>query len=139
MPDGDPQYSRYIYKVMPVSVVDVAAQKKRIGENHTSTSSRANYSPFPTEVADLCYEFFLREKRRIFDPFAGWGERHAKALEYGKDYVGFDTSPEALRRAQDEFGVLNTFADSATTAVPQFDGLVTCPRTGTWRSTLETG
>lgn len=114
-------------KVLPVSVIDIAAQKKRQGENHASTSSRANYSPFPAEISDLCYQFFLRDSTKIVDPFAGWGERHAKALEWGKDYVGFDVSPVAIDKALHEFGVENTLADSSVCSIPSFDGLLTCP------------
>jgi hypothetical protein len=114
-------------KVLPVSVIDIAAQKKRVAENHASTSSRANYSPFPSEVSDLCYQFFLRDSENIVDPFAGWGERHAKALEWNKQYTGFDCSPTAIKKAHDEYGVDNTLADSLTCTIPKFDGLLTCP------------
>lgn len=114
-------------KIMPVSVIDVEAQKKRKGENHANTSSRANYSPFPAEVSDLCYEFFLRDSTQIADPFAGWGERHSKALEWGKGYKGFDLSEEAIRRAKEEYGVVNTLGDSKLVGLPLFDGMLTCP------------
>lgn len=115
-------------KVIPVSVIDIEAQKKRKAENHSSTSSRANYSPFPSEVSDLCYEFYLKECQNIVDPFAGWGERHAKAVEWGKNYRGFDISPEAIEKAKAEYGVENTLADSRTVEIPKnFDGLLTCP------------
>ena len=113
--------------VMPVSVIDIAAQNKRQAENHASTSSRANYSPFPSEVSDLCYEYYLRDKRHIVDPFAGWGERHAKAIEYGKEYFGYDTSPSAIDKAFDQYGVKNILADSRIVEVPKFNGLLTCP------------
>ena len=32
--------------VLPVSVIEIAAQKKRDKEDHSTTSSRSNYSPF---------------------------------------------------------------------------------------------
>ena len=115
------------YKVLPVSVVDIKAQKKRKNENHASTSSRANYSPFPVEVADLCLEFYLRDCEDIVDPFAGWGERGYKTKEYKKKYTGFDISPEAIKKANDEFRVENTLADSRTVDIPHFDGMITCP------------
>ena len=113
--------------VMPVSVIEIAAQKKREGENHGSTSSRANYSPFPAEIAILCYEFYLRDCEFIFDPFAGWGERAAFAAEYGKQYIGYDTSESAIASAKDKYRVENHLADSASAFIPPFEGLITCP------------
>ena len=115
------------YKVMPVSVIDIEAQKKRKAEDHSTTSSRANYSPFPNEISDLCYEFFLRDKSVIVDPFAGWGERHSKAIEYGKKYYGYDTSETAIAKAKVEYGVSNTLADSRFVTPSGHDGLITCP------------
>ena len=113
--------------IIPVSVIDLGAQKKRANEDHGSTSSRANYSGFPDDIADLCYSFYLRDALAIFDPFAGWGERHAKALHWGKMYVGFDTSPSAIEKAAVEYGVENTLADSRVGSLPVFDGVLTCP------------
>jgi hypothetical protein len=112
---------------MPVSVIDVAAQKKRLAENHATTSSRASYSPFPEEVADLCYQYFLRDATRVVDPFAGWGERGGKAKEWGKPYTGYDTSEKAIKSARDEYGVDNVLGDIRTAALPAFDGMLTCP------------
>lgn len=114
-------------KVLPVSVIDIEAQKRRKNENHASTSSRTNYSPFPLEVADLCYEFYLRNSRCVVDPFAGWGERNMKAKEWGKDYFGYDISALAIESAKDIFGVENILADSRTVDIPEFDGMITCP------------
>jgi DNA modification methylase len=113
--------------VLPVSVIDIEAQGKRKNESHSNTSSRANYSPFPEEIASLCCEFFLRDATHIFDPFAGWGERGMYAERHGKRYTGYDTSPEAIAKARAEYAVENTLADSRTAAVPSFDGLLTCP------------
>ena len=88
--------------VMPVSVLDISKQEKRTKEKHSHNdkSSREEYSPFPKEVSMLCYEFFLKNSSHIFDPFAGWGERHYYALKYGKEYVGYDTSHIAYRNMQ---------------------------------------
>ena len=115
------------YKVLPVSVIDIAAQGKRKNEDHDNVSSRANFSPFPDEIATLCVEYFLRDCKRIFDPFAGWGERHAKCKEYDKAYKGCDTSPEAIAKSKEIYGVDNYLADSAKVKIPAFDGLFTCP------------
>ena len=113
--------------VLPVSVIDIGPQKKRIAEDHGSTSSRQNFSPFPAEVATLCAEFFLRDSTIIFDPFAGWGERGRAILDSGKQYIGFDVSEDAIAKAKAEYGVENTLADSAVANIPMFDGLITCP------------
>jgi DNA modification methylase len=113
--------------VLPVSVVDIAAQGKRSNEDHNTTSSRANYSPFPHEVATLCAEFFLRDSTVVFDPFAGWGERGDAVIKTGKKYIGFDTSQAALDKALADYGVANTKANSLIDEIPCFDGLLTCP------------
>lgn len=114
--------------VIPVSVIDITAQKKRANENHATTSSRANYSPFPIEIVDLCYELYLRESSVIFDPFAGWGERHSGAKKHCKKYIGYDISPEAIEKARNEHGVINTLENSLTGTLPEsFNGLITCP------------
>lgn len=112
--------------VIPVSVIEIGAQGKRKNEDHNSTSSRANYSPFPVEIATLCAEFFLRDATTVFDPFAGWGERGAAVLKTGKKYIGYDISWDAIEKAK-EHGVANTLCDSRTADLPKFDGLVTCP------------
>lgn len=113
--------------IIPTSVIDIEPQKKRIGENHGTTSSRANYSPFPKEITTLCYEFYLRDSHDIFDPFAGWGERHRGALDHGFNYVGFDISSVAIAKAKANYEVRNYLADSSTASIPAFDGLLTCP------------
>ncbi len=113
--------------VMPVSVIDIAAQGKRKNENHSATSSRANYSPFPVEIATLCAEFFLREAKVVFDPFAGWGERGAAVQKQRKTYIGYDISQDAITKAADEHGVANVLCNSLTAPIPAFDGLFTCP------------
>tara|TARA_R110000824_G_scaffold51168_1_gene142935 strand:- start:202 stop:963 length:762 start_codon:yes stop_codon:yes gene_type:complete len=114
-------------KIIPVSVLDIGPQGGRQGEDHNSTSSRQNYSPFPLEVADLCYQFFLRDSEHIVDPFAGWGERHFKAIEWGKNYWGVDKSPVAIEHAMNVFGVKNGLGDSRNCYVPPHEGLITCP------------
>ena len=121
--ETDPGY----LTVIPVSVIDIAAQGKRKNEDHTATSSRANYSPFPEEIAILCAEFFLRDAATVFDPFAGWGERGAAVVKTGKKYIGYDISPDAIDKAMTDYGVTNILADSQIAPIPAFDGLVTCP------------
>jgi len=111
--------------VLPVSVVDVY---KNVRGNHSdSDSSRSGFSRFPSEVSDLSYELFLRGCKDIFDPFAGWGERHYKAIQHNKNYTGYDISARAVGQAEIEYGVANTLADSSVAQIPIFDGLLTCP------------
>lgn len=113
--------------IIPISVIDVGAQGKRINEDHGSVSSRSNYSPFPQEIATLCCEFFLRDAQTIFDPFAGWGERGAAVSAQGKKYIGFDNSQESIDKALANYGVLNIKCNSLTAEIPKFDGFITCP------------
>ena len=116
--------------VLPVSVVEVApagAQAIRETQDHNKTSSRATYSPFPFEAAELCASLYFRNAQTIVDPFAGWGERGEACLRHGKTYHGFDLSNEAIRFAKETYGVTNTLADSKAVDVPKHDGLLTCP------------
>lgn len=115
------------YKILPTSVVDIRPQGKRKSENHNTTSSRENYSPFPDEVAIMCVEYFLRDCKNIFDPFAGWGERSNVCNLYGKKYIGYDISDVAIKHAFDNYGVKNIKGDSLQMPIPKFDGLLTCP------------
>lgn len=114
-------------EIMPVSVIDIEAQKKRKFENHGNTSSRANFSPFPKEISILCYEFFLKNSSVVFDPFAGWGERHYYANKYNKKYIGYDVSIQSIERAKEEYNINNINVDSLETDPPEFDGFLTCP------------
>lgn len=113
--------------VLPVSVLDMQAQGIRSDEDHSATSSRESYSPFPREVSTICYEFFLKHSTTIFDPFAGWGERGYFAAEFGKNYIGYDTSQFAIDHAEKMYAQRNILADSAIADIPLFDGLITCP------------
>jgi len=113
--------------IIPTSVIDIGAQGKRKNEDHNNHSSRKNYSGFPTEVCDLCYSFYLRDSKNIFDPFAGWGERHVKAIEYDKTYIGFDISKDSIDKAFSDYGVTNFNADSRVADYPSYDGVLTCP------------
>ena len=123
---GNPIFVPYTTDVMPVSVLDVAAQGVREKGGHDKDSSRAEYSPFPREVASLCFDYFMRDASHVFDPFAGWGERGMAANAYGRKYTGYDLSPEAITKAKSK-GVENHLADSRTAIIPKHDGLVTCP------------
>ena len=60
----------------------------RSKQNHAGQSSRSTYSPFSPQIAEWCMEYFLRDTTTIFDPFAGWGERHVAAKTFEKVYIG---------------------------------------------------
>ena len=55
---GDPIRIKYELDVIPVSVIDLTPQKVREEGDHNSKSSRQGYSPFPAQIASLCFEFF---------------------------------------------------------------------------------
>ena len=115
---------------LPVSVIDLDARgatSVRGESDHDGQSSRSGFSPFPPQVAQFCCELFLRDATRVVDPFAGWGERGAACVRAGKQYVGFDTSPDAIEHARTEYGVVNTLADAKSAPIPTHDGLLTCP------------
>jgi|TARA_R110002167_G_C12510261_1_gene637170 hypothetical protein len=122
---ASPLVTNHHVSVLPVSVIDV--EKSKRGSHKDGESSRAGYSTFPPEVSDLCYELFLRDSTHVFDPFAGWGDRHAKALEHGVRYTGYDVSGKSIAKAKEDYGVDNVLADSLTAGIPSFDGLLTCP------------
>ena len=113
--------------IIPTSVIDIEAQKKRVNEDHNNQSSRASYSPFPKEISTLCCEFFLKNCKTVFDPFAGWGDRANAAKQYNLNYIGYDISQKAIDVAYETYGVKNTLANSLTDEIPAFDGFLTCP------------
>tara|TARA_B100001142_G_scaffold119904_1_gene121898 strand:+ start:452 stop:1213 length:762 start_codon:yes stop_codon:yes gene_type:complete len=122
------------YKYMPVSIFDVQKMGKKgirgernWGKKKSIPSSRASYSPFPPDVAEWCAMYFLREKSNIFDPFAGWGERHKAIIDASKNYTGFDISKKAIEHAKKTYNVTNILANSLTDEIPTHDGLLTCP------------
>ena len=118
------------YKYIPVSVFDVAkCGKKTIRgkQDHNKQSNRSTYSPFMVDVAEWCCEYFLRDSKDVFDPFAGWGERHKAVKESKKTYFGYDISEKAIEYAKENFGVINNLGDSRKDDIPEHDGLLTCP------------
>ena len=118
------------YKYLPVSVFDVkpSGMKGIRGKQcHNKKSSRLTYSPFPQDIAEWCAEFHLRDNQIIFDPFAGWGERHNAIKKANKKYIGYDISQKAIDNAKEKFGVVNILANSLSEEIPHHDGLLTCP------------
>ncbi len=118
------------YKYIPVSVFDVEKCGKdtiRGKQNHTKKSNRSTYSPFLEDVAEWCGEYFLRDATFVFDPFAGWGERHKAIINSNKLYFGYDISVKAIEYAKEKFGVVNILGDSRRDEIPEHDGLLTCP------------
>jgi len=117
-------------EILPVSVMEIGPMGKhgvRGETDHNKQSSRSGYSPFPYEIAETCAALFLRDCQITVDPFAGWGERADAMKRHGRDYVGFDLSPEAIANALEKYSVQNILADSRDVEVPFHDGLLTCP------------
>ena len=121
--------TEFVVTTLPVSVVELSPQEKnmRSGENHNGDSSRKFKSNFPEETCKLVYELFLRDKQKVFDPFAGFGQRAYWAKYYGKSYIGYDISQESIDLAKNLFGVDNILADSSIAEIPEFDSVFTCP------------
>ncbi len=118
------------YKYMPVSVFDVAKCGKntiRGKQDHNKKSNRSSFSPFLPDVAEWCSEYYLRDATFVFDPFAGWGERHYAIKKSGKLYYGYDISEKAIKYAKEKFEVDNILGDSRKDDIPTHDGLLTCP------------
>jgi hypothetical protein len=123
---GDSIKKPYEIEITPVSVIDLKPQRIRQNKNHDKKSSRQEYSPFPQEIASLCFEYFMRDSSLVFDPFAGWGERGQAANSHKRNYIGYDLSPDAILKAKEK-GVNNILANSMNAEIPNHDGLVTCP------------
>ncbi len=124
------EMAQVTYKHIPVSVFDVEKMGKKTirgKQNHTKSSNRNSFSPFPIDVGEWCAEYFLRDSNVVFDPFAGWGERNKTITDSGKCYIGYDISQKAIDYAKEKFGVNNILADSRTADIPEHDGLLTCP------------
>lgn len=118
------------YKYIPVSVYDVKPIGKkgiRGKQHHEKKSSRSTYSPFPLDIAEWCAEYHLRDASIIFDPFAGWGERHQAIKKAKKTYIGYDISEKAIEYAKEKFNVDNILANTMMADIPEHDGLLTCP------------
>lgn len=124
------QTTNIIYKYLPVSVFDMDKIGKigiRGKQSHSKQSSRSSYSPFSPQIAEWCMEYFLRDATTLFDPFAGWGERHVAAKNTNKVYLGYDISTDAIEFAKSHYKVDNILANSLTEEIPYHDGLITCP------------
>jgi len=124
------QTTNIIYKYLPVSVFDMDKIGKigiRGQQSHSKQSSRSSYSPFSPQIAEWCMEYFLRDATTLFDPFAGWGERHVAAKNANKVYLGYDISQNAIEFAKSHYKVNNILANSLTEEIPYHDGLITCP------------
>ena len=128
--EPSPHIGRPMLSVLPVSVLELEPEtstQRRSDGDHDTQSSRNEYSHFPSTVGDLCFQLYLRDAQRVFDPFAGWGERGSLARSYGKNYLGVDCSREAIAFAENRYHVHNVQGDSRTYPPPPFDGLLTCP------------
>ena len=122
--------SRKRLSVVPQSIIPIQQQEnfdRREKGTSVQKSSRQDYSYFPKEIAQLCTQLYLKDCTHIFDPFAGWGERHHYCKKEGLSYTGFDINPGAIAKARETFGVDNVLANSLEADIPVFDGFLTCP------------
>ena len=127
--DADEIANDVCYKYFPVSVFEVERMGKLFmrGVQSTAVSSRLSFSPFPRDVAEWVARYFLRNRHDVFDPYAGWGERHAACVADGKRYTGYDLSPSAIDHAQVHYNVTNLLRDSRDAPIPSCDAIFTCP------------
>jgi hypothetical protein len=122
-------------EIIPTSVIDLAKsgtiRRQERGVDFNAESALSVYSEFHPEVCHLAYSLFLRDATLIFDPFAGWGERHHYAQQYHKRYIGFDLNPDAIAYANATYHVDNQLRDTMTVVPTDFDqpvnGILTCP------------
>jgi hypothetical protein len=120
------------YDILPKSIITVPRQntKKNIrGKNHKweGHSTRSSFSPFNIPIGDFAVKYYLKDCTQLYDPWAGWGERHKIAKDNNIPYFGYDISPTAIEFACKNFDVSNNLGNSITDPIPDFDGLITCP------------
>lgn len=80
------------------STIDYWKKKKKhiinfsnkMGHDYFTTLNYFNHTPshFPIVTAGKIYKYFNATK--IFDPYAGWGDRCLAAMALGIDYIGVD-------------------------------------------------
>jgi site-specific DNA-methyltransferase (adenine-specific) len=56
-------------------------------------------APFPVDIPRRLIELYTYEADLVLDPFMGSGSTAVAALRTGRHYVGFDTDPEYVERA----------------------------------------
>lgn len=115
------------YSEIPYSVFQVKRNETSRRTYAKQTNTRKENGNFPHNVATMISEVYLRDSRKVVDPFAGWGERHVALQKLGIPYVGFDISSEAREYARRTYGVHNHAGDARRVFVPNHDGLITCP------------
>jgi site-specific DNA-methyltransferase (adenine-specific) len=57
-------------------------------------------APFPVDIPQRLIELYTYEEDLVLDPFMGSGSTSVAALRTGRHYVGFDTDPEYVERAE---------------------------------------
>ena len=57
-------------------------------------------APFPVDIPKRLIELYTYEEDLVLDPFMGSGSTSIAALRTGRHYVGFDTDPEYVGRAE---------------------------------------
>ena len=57
-------------------------------------------APFPVDIPKRLIELYTYEEDLVLDPFMGSGSTAVAALRTGRHYIGFDTDPEYVERAE---------------------------------------
>jgi len=65
-----------------------------------SATRVAHPAPFPVDIPRRLIELYTYEDDLVLDPFMGSGSTSIAALLTGRHYVGFDTDPEYVERAE---------------------------------------
>lgn len=70
-------------------------------------------APFPVELPARLIELYTYEGDVVLDPFMGSGTTAVAAVRSGRHYVGFDTDPEYVRRAEERVAAERARLDQA--------------------------
>jgi site-specific DNA-methyltransferase (adenine-specific) len=62
-------------------------------------------APFPVDIPRRLIDLYTYEGDLVLDPFMGSGSTAVAALRADRHYVGFDTDPEYVRRAEARIGM----------------------------------
>lgn len=78
-------------------------RQKRSVWNITPSKTRLDhYATFPPELADICIKSSCVPQGVVLDPFTGSGTTGVVALGLGRDFIGFELTPEASKIAMDQ-------------------------------------
>ena len=92
---------RYEGAVEDIHPDDFAKWTKSIWEMATAKAKEVGHpSPFPEELPARLIRLYTFREECVLDPFAGSGSTCVAAKKLGRDWIGYDTSPEYVDRAR---------------------------------------